>query len=111
MGFDGLLWARTLAGPSTSASGVSADKASACRRAFFARACRMSDDDTSAGIAGMRDQSLVEVYRAKDAGQAHLLSNALNDSGIANRIEGEALQGVIGEVAAGWQSAPRIVVL
>ena len=54
---------------------------------------------------------LVEVFRASNAAEAHLLSDILNDAGIANRIDGEFLQGAIGEVPPGWQSAPRIMVL
>ncbi len=57
------------------------------------------------------DERLVEVYRASDAAEAHLLSEVLNNAGIANRIEGEALQSIIGEIPTGWMSAPRIMVL
>ncbi len=57
------------------------------------------------------DERLVEVYRASDAAEAHLLSDVLSDSGIPNRIEGEALQSIIGEIPIGWMSAPRIMVL
>jgi len=56
-------------------------------------------------------QRVVEVYRANDVWEARLVSEALDQSGIANRIEGEFLQGAVGEVPPGWQSAPRIMVL
>lgn len=53
---------------------------------------------------------LVEVYRARDANDAHLMCGVLNDSGIITRIEGEGLQSIVGEVPVGWVSAPRIIV-
>ncbi len=53
---------------------------------------------------------LVEVYHPKDSIEAHLLSAALNDAGIVTCIEGEEIQGIVGESPPGWMSAPRILV-
>ena len=53
---------------------------------------------------------LVEVYRAKDALQAHLIRGALKDSGIVAFVEGDLLQAAIGDLPMGWPTAPRIMV-
>jgi hypothetical protein len=53
---------------------------------------------------------LVEVYRAKDSVQAHLLRSALEDEGIRAVVEGDLLQGALGEVPVGWSTAPRLLV-
>ena len=53
---------------------------------------------------------LVEVYSAKDIPHAHLLKAALAAEGIAAEIGNENLQIVIGEIPAGWPTAPRILV-
>jgi hypothetical protein len=58
----------------------------------------------------MSEGSLVEVYRAKDSPQAHLLRTALEDAGIRALVEGDLLQGAVGELPLGWASAPRIMV-
>ena len=58
----------------------------------------------------MSDSQLVEVYRAKDSQQAHLLRAALEDRGIRALIEGDLLQGALGGVPVGWSSAPRLLV-
>ena len=56
------------------------------------------------------NQQFVEVYRARNAPQAHLLRGTLEEAGIAVRIEGELLQGLAGELPMGWASAPRVLV-
>ena len=56
------------------------------------------------------DVKFVEAYRAGHAIQAHAIKHALEDAGIPVMIEGEALQGAIGDVPAGWSSAPRLMV-
>jgi hypothetical protein len=53
---------------------------------------------------------LVEVYRAQNSPQAHLLRSALEDAGIHALIDGDLLQGAVGQIPAGWASAPRILV-
>lgn len=52
----------------------------------------------------------VEVYRAKDSLQAHLLRSILEEEGIPALVDGDMLQGAVGELPAGWASAPRIMV-
>jgi hypothetical protein len=58
----------------------------------------------------MRERKLVEVYRAKNSAQAHLVKSALENAGICALIEGDLLQGALGELPLGWSSAPRIMV-
>jgi Putative prokaryotic signal transducing protein len=57
----------------------------------------------------MSEQSWVEVYRAEDSPQAHLLKSALEDAGIRAAVEGDLLQGAVGEPGE-WWAAPRIMV-
>jgi hypothetical protein len=52
---------------------------------------------------------LVEVYRAKNSFQAHLLRSALENEGIPALVQGDLLQGAL-EAPADWFTAPRIVV-
>ena len=56
------------------------------------------------------DLKFVEAYRAAHPIQAHALRLALAEAGIQVVIENEALQGAIGDVPAGWSSAPRLMV-
>lgn len=56
------------------------------------------------------DVQLVEVYRAKNVPQAHILRSALEEAGIRVFVEGEMLQAAMGEVPFGWQTAPRLMV-
>ena len=58
----------------------------------------------------MNARRLAEVYRAKDSAQAHLLKSALEDAGIRALVEGDLLQGALGEIPVGWSTAPRIMV-
>ena len=57
----------------------------------------------------MSERSWVEIYRAKDSPQAHLMKSALEDSGIRAAVEGDLLQGAVGEPGE-WWAAPRIMV-
>lgn len=56
------------------------------------------------------DLKFVEAYRAAHPVQAHALRLALEDSGLRVFIDNESLQGAIGDVPAGWSSAPRLMV-
>ncbi len=53
---------------------------------------------------------LIEIYRAQNLSEAHLIRMALEDAGIRVRIEGELLQGLVGSLPLGWNSAPRVMV-
>src|SRR5262245_49993653 len=54
---------------------------------------------------------LVELFRARGLPEAQSLVFLLGEAGIAARIDNEMLQGVVGEVPAGWMTAPRVLVL
>ncbi len=56
------------------------------------------------------DPKLVEIYRAKNVPEAHMMRMALEEAGVRVRIEGELLQGVVGRLPIGWDTAPRILV-
>lgn len=56
------------------------------------------------------DPNFVEVYRARNLPEAHAIRIKLEDAGIKVRIDGELLQGVVGELPMGWATAPRILV-
>jgi hypothetical protein len=58
----------------------------------------------------MSGRELVEVYRAKDTPQAHMLVSALEGAGIGAVVEGDHLQSALGELPLGWSSAPRVMV-
>jgi hypothetical protein len=58
----------------------------------------------------MSEPRWVEVVRARDAPEAHLLKSVLEDAGVAALVEGELLQGVLGELPLGWSHAPRVLV-
>jgi hypothetical protein len=64
----------------------------------------------------MSDSRVVEVYRAKNGAQAHLLVTALEDAGIKAEIQGSTFHpasqtaaGLISDSAL-WWDAPRILV-
>jgi hypothetical protein len=57
----------------------------------------------------MNESKLVEVYRARDSFQAHLLRSALENAGIPALVQGDLLHGAVAALAE-WFSAPRIVV-
>jgi hypothetical protein len=52
----------------------------------------------------------VEIYRARNLPQAHAIRIALEEAGIAVQVEGELLQGALGDLPIGWPTAPRILV-
>lgn len=52
-----------------------------------------------------REEELVEVYRAKDSSQAHLMVGALEDAGITAIVDDDLLQSAL---PIGWATAPRI---
>jgi hypothetical protein len=52
----------------------------------------------------------VEVYRARNLAQAHAIRLALEAAEIPVQIQGELLQGAMGELPLGWNTAPRIEV-
>jgi len=56
------------------------------------------------------NQDLVEIYKAANAQQAHLLAGRLGQLGIRAVVQNEALQGAVGELPLGWQVAPRVMV-
>ncbi len=56
------------------------------------------------------DPKFVEVYRARNLPEAHSIRIALEESGIQVQIEGELLQGGVGDLPPGWATAPRILV-
>jgi len=56
------------------------------------------------------NDDLVELYRARGLPEAQALFFRLEEAGIAARIDNELLQGVIGEIPAGWNTAPRVLV-
>ena len=56
------------------------------------------------------NRRLVEVYRAKDSTQAHLFKSALEEAGIRVIVEGDLLQGALGEIPVGWSTAPQLKV-
>jgi hypothetical protein len=52
-----------------------------------------------------REDELVEIYRAKDSTQAHLMVGALEDAGIRAVVDDDLLQSAL---PIGWATAPRI---
>jgi hypothetical protein len=58
----------------------------------------------------MTEQNPVEVYRARDTAHAYLLASALEAAGIRARVDGEYLQGALGDLPLGWSTSPRVLV-
>jgi hypothetical protein len=65
----------------------------------------------------MSDSRVVEVYRAKNATQAHMLATALEEAGIKAEVQGESLNtlsltavNLISDAPL-WWAAPRILVM
>ncbi len=58
----------------------------------------------------MNNDSLVEVFRAENLPEAHLVKDALGHAGIVARVEGDFLQGALGGLPVGWASSPRVLV-
>ena len=56
------------------------------------------------------DQEIVEIYRAASFAEAHAIRLALEESGIACVVDGEDLQGALGELPMGWATSPRLLV-
>jgi membrane protease YdiL (CAAX protease family) len=52
----------------------------------------------------------VEVHRARSLPEAHALRLALEREGIPVFVDNEMLQGAVGELPAGWATAPRLLV-
>jgi len=59
---------------------------------------------------GLKEERIVEVYRAKDSMQAFLLAAELKNDGIECQVVGDRLGGAIGEIPMGWSTAPQILV-
>ena len=53
---------------------------------------------------------LVEIYRARNLPEAHTIRIALEEAGVRVLIEGELLQGIVGDLPPGWNTDPRILV-
>lgn len=56
------------------------------------------------------ESRFVEVFRAKDSPQAVILKQLLEDHDIPVMVEGELLQGVVGELPMGWSTSPKLLV-
>ncbi len=52
----------------------------------------------------------VEVYRALNSVEAHLLRSHLQQAGIEARVGGEILQAAVGALPFGWTTLPRVYV-
>jgi hypothetical protein len=52
----------------------------------------------------------VELYRARSPAEAHALRAHLEAAGVPAHVDGELLGGVVGELPAGWDTAPRLLV-
>lgn len=57
-----------------------------------------------------RDLELVEIYRAKNLPEAHVIRLMMEREGIDVSISNETLQGIVGEIAMGWSTSPRVLV-
>src|SRR5262245_2389661 len=53
---------------------------------------------------------LVEIYRALNLPQAHALRMVLEGEGVPVLIDGEMLQGAVGDLPLGWVTSPRLLV-
>lgn len=58
----------------------------------------------------MAQQPLVEIYRASNEFQAHLVAHFLQGAGIAAFVDGDILGGAVGAVPGGWSTSPRVLV-
>lgn len=56
------------------------------------------------------EPKMIEVYRAKDLPEAHLIRFMLGEAGINATIDGDSLQPGLGDLPYGWLTAPRIIV-
>ena len=57
-----------------------------------------------------RDLELVEIYRAKNLPEAHVIRLMMEREGIDVSISNETLQGIVGEIAMGWSTSPQVLV-
>ena len=74
------------------------------------RPSNLLDPDTSCESIAMNEEDLIEIYRAKNAQQATLLKNLLEDEGIDAQISNQSLGAGIGEALGGWSFAPQVLV-
>ena len=56
-----------------------------------------------------RNDDLVEVYVARDMIHAHLVKAALDARNLETFVDGEHLQGLVGEIPAWSATAPRLL--
>lgn len=56
------------------------------------------------------DGEPIEVYRAANLVEAHMLRSLLEDAGIRVRVDPGGLEGTIGESPLSWDALPRIAV-
>jgi hypothetical protein len=68
-------------------------------------------DSSQRSRPAMSNDSLIEVFRAENLPEAHLVKERLEQSGIVARVEGGFLEGALGGVPVGWASQPRVLVL
>lgn len=59
----------------------------------------------------MSEPRLIEIYRATNTFEAHLMKAALEDAGIRVQVTGDFLNGAIGDIPVGWNTAPQILVM
>lgn len=52
----------------------------------------------------------VELYRTRGGTEAQVLRSFLEEAGIDVRIDNDMLNGIVGEVPAGWVTSPRVLV-
>ena len=50
------------------------------------------------------------IYTAANLPARHILRNLLEDLGIPSRVTNDAVQQAVGDIPAGWATAPRVVV-
>lgn len=53
---------------------------------------------------------IVEIYRAKNLIEAHAIRLKMEQEGIPVSIANENLQGIVGEIAMGWSTSPKLMV-
>jgi hypothetical protein len=58
----------------------------------------------------LTDPNFVEVYRARNLPHAQAIRIALQEAGIHAQIDGELLQGAVGDLPLGWMTVPRVLV-
>ena len=58
----------------------------------------------------LSESMMAEVYRAKNLPEAYLVRGLLASVGVDAFIDGDCLQGGLGELPVGWLTSPRVVV-